>query len=103
MTCKQSAGFFGLGLGVGVVLALGDGLCEDVGLGDGAGVVLAAVLALGVAVDVADGLADDDGLCAMNAAKVTAIGCPWRASALTVAAGRLAHVVAALRATSRFA
>jgi hypothetical protein len=37
----------------------------------------------------------------MNAAKVAAIGCPWWVEALAVVAGRLAHVVAAVRATSR--
>jgi len=80
----------GVGVGLGVELASGVGLCVGVGVGDGAAVVLAAALALGVEVDVATRLADGDGLCARNAAKVTTIGCLWRANALTVA-GRLAH------------
>jgi hypothetical protein len=93
----------GVGVGLGVELVLGDGLCVGVGVGDGAGVVLDAALALGVGVDVAAGASDAEGLAAAGddelrvktAARLTAIGCRWRANALTVA-GRLAHVPAVL-------
>ena len=63
------------------------------------GVVVA--LAVGEAVDDAEALAVGDEPRAMNAAKVAAIGCPWWVEALAVVAGRLAHVVTAVRATSR--
>lgn len=101
----------GVGLGSGVVLASGVGVL--VGVGVGAGVVLAAVDGLGVGVADAEAAADAEGLddagdelCVKTAAaKVTAPCCMLRVNVVTVAAGRVAHVLAAagLTRASRYA
>ena len=124
LTCTQSCGGFGFGVGVGVGvgvvvvvgvgvgvavgdgLGLADALASGVGVLVGVGVGLADALALagGVALALGVGLGDASGCCMMTAASKVAVTCgPFRAAALTVAAGRLAHVVAALRRSFRYA
>jgi len=96
----------GDGLGLADVLASGVGLLvsDGVGLADGVALTLACTVALGVGLDVAEGLGDAPGRCRMTTASKVAVSCcPFRADALTVAAGRLAHVVAALRRSFRYA
>jgi hypothetical protein len=81
----------GVGLGGGSVVAcvLGVGSGDADGVGDAEGAADAEGLA-----------ADGDELCTVTAAaKVTAIGCPWRA--LAVVAGRVAHGPAAAAAGLR--
>jgi hypothetical protein len=95
----------GDGLGVPDELASGEGVLVGVGVGAAEGAALACAVALGVALAVADGLGDEAPGCwmAIAASKVAVTGGPFRTDAFTVAAGRLAHVVAALRTSVRTA
>ena len=96
----------GDGLGLADELASGVGVLVGVGLGLGDGAALADALADALA--LADGLAlgvalgDAPGRCMVTrAARMTDIRCPLRAA--VVVAGRLAHVVVALRRSARYA
>jgi hypothetical protein len=121
LTCRQSCGFFGLGLGdgvgvgllvgvgvgvvvgvgLGVELASGDGLVLGVGLGSAAGLVLAAALGEGAGdvegAEDAEGAGDAEGLAAAGeelrakTASREMLSCCPVRAAVVAVAGRLAH------------
>jgi len=103
-----------VGVGVGLTVGDGDGLGGSDELASGVGVLVGDGLALadGVALADADALADAlalgvavgdaPGRCVLTrAAKMADTRCPLRAA--VVAAGRLEHVVVALRRSTRYA
>ena len=115
MTCTQSCGFFGVGLGdgvgvgllvgvgvgVGVGLLVGVGVGVGVGLGSAAGLVLAAALGEGAGdvegAEDAEGAGDAEGLAAAGdelrakTASREMLSCGPVRAAVVAAAGRLAH------------